>query len=142
MDLKVKYHNPKLEPLCFIGNKSDWVDLRCAEEEVIMKAGEHRIISLGVSIKLPGGYEAIMAPRSSTFKNFGIIQTNSIGIFDESYCGTDDIWRFSAYALRDTKISLNDRIAQFRIIRHQPDITFTTVDTLSDINRGGIGSYR
>lgn len=140
MEIKVKYHDPELKPLEFIeGEKSDWIDLRCAEE-VIMKAGESRLISLGVSIELPAGYEAIMAPRSSTFENFGIVQTNSIGVFDEIYCGDDDIWFFPAYAARDTKISINDRIAQFRIQEHQPVPSIRTVKHLKGSKRGGFGT--
>ena len=117
----------------------DWVDLRAAET-VEMKAGEHRLISLGVSMKLPEGYEAHVAPRSSTFKNWGILMTNSVGVIDNSYSGTNDIWKFSAYAARDTKIEVNDRICQFRIIEKMPPISFEEVETLDDKDRGGFGS--
>ena len=117
----------------------DWVDLRAAET-VEMKAGEHRLISLGVSMKLPDGYEAHVAPRSSTFKNWGILMTNSVGVIDNSYSGTKDIWKFSAYATRDTRIEVNDRICQFRIIEKMPSITFEEVESLDDKDRGGFGS--
>lgn len=137
--IKIKYHNPDLNKLEYIGGKSDWIDLRAAED-VEMKAGEFRLISLGVSMKLPEGYEAHIVPRSSTFKNFGVIQTNHCGIVDESYCGTNDVWKFPAYALRDTKISVNDRICQFRIEKHQPEIEFWEADVLENAERGGFGS--
>lgn len=137
--IKVKYHNDKLEKLRYIEGKSDWIDLRSAED-VEMKAGEVRLISLGISVQLPKGYEMIIAPRSSTYKNFGIIQTNSIGVIDESYCGDDDILMMPVKADRDTVIKLNDRICQFRIIKHQPTLEFEEVDHLNTRGRGGFGS--
>lgn len=138
MEIKVKYFTD-IEPIQFIEGKSDWYDLR-ASEDMEMKAGEFKLIKLGIAIQLPKGYEAIMAPRSSTFKNFGILQTNSIGVIDETFCGDDDQWRFPALAMRDTVIHKNDRICQFRILQHQPEIKFITVQTLNNANRGGIGS--
>ncbi|MBE5741183.1 MAG: deoxyuridine 5'-triphosphate nucleotidohydrolase [Clostridiales bacterium] len=138
LEIKVKYFTD-VEPIKFIENKSDWYDLRSAEE-IEMKAGEFRLIKLGVGMKLPAGYEAIVAPRSSTFKNFGILQTNSIGVIDESYSGDNDQWMMPALAMRDTVIHKNDRICQFRIIAHQPTHTITTVEHLDDKDRGGIGS--
>lgn len=117
----------------------DWIDLRAAEN-VVMKQGELRNISLGVSMELPYGYEAHILPRSSTFKNFGIILANGMGIIDNSYCGTDDIWGFPALAMRDTEISFGDRIAQFRIVEKQAKPIFEVVDSLSGKNRGGFGS--
>lgn len=137
--IKIKYHNPELEKLKYIDGKSDWIDLRAAED-VTMKKGDFKLISLGISMKIPYGYEAHIVPRSSTFKNFGIIQTNSIGIIDNSYSGDQDIWKFPAYAIRDTEIHKNDRICQFRIIENQPRIIFNEVDKLSDESRGGFGS--
>ena len=138
LELKVKYFTD-IEPIKFIENKSDWYDLRAAEE-IEMKAGDFRLIKLGIGIKLPAGYEAIVAPRSSTFKNYGIIQANSIGVIDESYSGDNDQWMMPAIALRDTVIHKNDRICQFRILAHQPAHTITTVEKLGNIDRGGIGS--
>ena len=138
LELKVKYFTD-VEPIKFIENKSDWYDLRSAED-LELKAGEFKLIKLGIGIKLPAGYEAIVAPRSSTFKNFGIIQTNSIGVIDESYSGDNDQWMMPALAMRDTVIRKNDRICQFRIIAHQPAHTITTVDKLDEKDRGGIGS--
>ena len=120
-------------------NVGDWIDLRSAED-VVMKAGEYRMIPLGVAMELPKGYEAHVVPRSSTYKNFGIIQTNHQAVIDESYCGDNDQWFYPAYALRDTTININDRICQFRIIEKQPEITFDEVSSLSGKDRGGIGS--
>lgn len=139
LNIKIKYLSDRIDKLTYIDNKSDWIDLRAAEH-VKMKAGEFRLIPLGVAIQLPQGYEAHIVPRSSTFKNFGIIQTNSMGIVDESYCGDDDEWFFPALAIRDTEINVNDRICQFRIVEHQPRIAFTEVEELGNINRGGHGS--
>lgn len=136
--IKIKYHDPDVLRIDKI-KKGDWIDLRSAED-ITLKAGEFHLISLGVSIQVPEGYESILAPRSSTFKNFGIIQSNSIGVIDESYCGDDDIWMFPAYAIRDTKINKNDRICQFRIIKHQPEVEIETVETLGNENRQGFGS--
>lgn len=105
-----------------------------------MKAGEFRYLRLGVGMILPEGYEAHIAPRSSTFKNFGIILTNSVGVVDNSYCGDADEWKAPVYALRDTRIKKNDRICQFRIMERQPELEFVTVDKLRDDSRGGFGS--
>lgn len=119
--------------------KGDWIDLRAAKS-VVMKAGEYMLIPLGVAMELPKGYEAIIAPRSSTFKRGGILLANSIGIIDESYKGDNDEWHFPALAIRDTTILVNERICQFRIIKHQPEIEFEVVDSLGNVNRGGLGS--
>ena len=138
MEIKIKYF-ADIEPIKFIAGKSDWYDLRAAED-VEMKAGEYRLIKLGVGMQLPKGYEAHVAPRSGTFKNYGIIQANSVGVVDETYCGDNDEWMYPAIALRDTKIYKNDRICQFRIMEHQPPIEFTVVDKLGDTDRGAFGS--
>ena len=139
VQLRVKYLKADMEPLCYIEGKSDWIDLRIAET-VEMKAGEFRLLPLGVAIALPLVYEAHIVPRSSTFKNFGIIQTNHMGVVDESYCGDGDQWYMPAYALRDTVIEAGSRICQFRIMPHQPALTFQAVDRLGGTDRGGIGS--
>ena len=139
MDIKIKYFTDKIEKLVYIGGKSDWIDLRSAEE-VELKAGEFKLIPLGIAMELPKGYEAHVVPRSSTFKNWGIIQTNSTGIIDESYCGDNDQWFFPAYATRDTVIHVNDRICQFRIMEHQPTVEFEEVEHLNNKDRGGHGS--
>lgn len=137
--ITIKYFTDKIEKLTYIDGKSDWIDLRAAED-VALKAGEFKLIPLGVAMKLPQGYEAHVVPRSSTFKNFGIIQTNHFGIIDEFYCGDNDQWYFPAYALRDTEIHVNDRICQFRIMEHQPTIQFEETEKLTGADRGGIGS--
>lgn len=133
----IKYHTDILpiEPWVV----GDWVDLRAAED-VDMKAGEFKLISLGVSMKLPPRCEAHIVPRSSTYKNWGIIQANHMGVIDNSYCGNNDIWYFPAIAIRDTHICKNERICQFRIMEKQPTLVFEKVDMLADKDRGGIGS--
>ena len=137
--IRIKYFTDAIERLTYIDGKSDWIDLR-ASEEVTLKAGEFCLIPLGVAMELPEGYEAHVVPRSSTFKNYGIIQTNSCGIIDGTYCGDDDMWRMPVYAVRDTVIHVNDRICQFRIFENQPKITFDEVESLGTKNRGGFGS--
>ena len=140
LTIKIKYFDKEMERLQKIGdNKSDWIDLRAAKD-ITLKQGERCMIPLGVAMELPHGYEAIMAPRSSTFKTYGIIQTNSIGIIDESYKGDNDQWHFPAYAMRDTVINKFDRIAQFRIIEHQPAVVLEEVESLENEDRGGLGS--
>ena len=140
-EIKIKYLNDDIEKLNFIENKSDWIDLRCAsKEDIILKAGEFKLIPLGIAMELPEGYEAHVVPRSSTFKNFGIIQTNHQAVIDESYCGDNDWWFYPVYALRDTVIKFNDRICQFRIIKKMPSINFSEVETLNNKDRGGHGS--
>ncbi len=135
----VRYDSDEIEKLQYIDGKSDWIDLRSAEN-VTMKAGEFRLINLGVAIKLPEGYEAHIVPRSSTFKNFGLIQTNSVGIVDNSYCGNNDIWKYPVFAVRDTEIRINDRICQFRIFKNQPELEFVETEFLEGTDRGGFGS--
>lgn len=136
--IKIKYFTDDIDKLTKI-TKGDWIDLRVAKN-IEIKKGEFALIPLGIAMQLPKGYEAHVVPRSSTFKNFGIIQTNSIGIIDETYCGNDDQWFFPAYALKDTVIHVNDRICQFRIEKHQPKLVFNVVDCLNNKNRGGHGS--
>lgn len=137
LSVKIKYHNDIL-PLDRFEN-GDWIDLRSAED-VDMSAGEFRLISLGVSMHLPEGYEAHIVPRSSTYKHWGIIQANHMGVVDNSYCGDNDIWKFPAIAIRDTTIYKNDRICQFRIVKKQPEFEFEEVDYLDGPNRGGFGT--
>lgn len=137
--IQIKYFTDQIEKLRYIDGKSDWIDLRAAED-VTLKQGEFKLIPLGVAMKLPRGYEAHIVPRSSTFKNFGIIQTNHQGVVDESYCGDNDQWYMPAYAVRDTQIHVNDRICQFRIMEHQPAVEFEQVDHLQGEDRGGFGS--
>lgn len=137
--IKIKYFTDKIEKLAYIGGKSDWVDLRSAED-VTLKKGEFKLIPLGIAMELPKGYEAHVVPRSSTYKNFGVIQTNHMGVIDESYCGDNDQWFMPVIAMRDTEIHVNDRICQFRIMEHQPELIFEETEVLGHADRGGHGS--
>jgi dUTP pyrophosphatase len=138
MKIKIKYLSDKIEKLQKL-EIGDWIDLRSAGT-IPMKKGINYIIPLGVAMKLPNGFEAHIVPRSSTFKNFKIIQTNHFGVVDNSYCGDEDEWKMSVLAVEDTIIHLNDRICQFRIIEKQPEIEFEEVETLGNESRGGWGS--
>ena len=138
IELKVKYFSKEIEKL----NREevgDWIDLRAAET-VELRAGEFKLIPLGVGMILPEGYEAHIVPRSSTFKTWGIIQTNHMGVIDNSYSGDNDQWRFPAYATRDTIIKKGDRICQFRIVENQPNFNIVEVEKLNNSSRGGFGS--
>ena len=137
--IKIKYFTDKIDKLCYIAGNSDWIDLRVAED-VVMKKGEFRLIILGVAMELPQGYEAHVVPRSSTYKNFGLIQTNHMGVIDESYKGDADEWKWPALAMRDTEVHVGDRLCQFRIMKHQPQINFLEVDSLENEDRGGFGT--
>lgn len=141
LNIKVKTSNvyDDFGGLNYNPDKGNWIDLR-ADKCIHLNAGEFAIIPLGVAMKLPEGYEAHVVPRSSTFKHYGIIQTNHIGIIDNSYCGDDDIWGMPVYALRDTVIPRGDRICQFRIFQTMGEVTIEPVDTLGGENRGGFGS--
>ena len=136
--IKIKYFDKEIDKIEKI-NKGDLIDLRAAET-VEMKKGDFKLIKLGVGMKLPDGYKANVYPRSSTYKNFGIILANSVGQIDNSYSGDNDEWRFPAIALRDTVIHKNDRICQFEIQKIQTDIEFEEVEYLDEVSRGGIGS--
>lgn len=160
--IRVKYHIPGM-PDIRQAHEGEWYDLYTAER-VVMHQGDYRLISLGVSIELPAGYEAIVAPRSSTFKRYGVICPNSIGVIDHAYKGDNDIWHFPAYcpvhahkwyedlwdAVRglfgvhrkpeETVIPEHTRICQFRIQRQQPDCEIVRVDSLGNEDRGGLGS--
>lgn len=138
MKILIKYHDndiPKLKKIA----QGDLIDMYAAET-VELKAGESALISLGVSMKLPEGYKANIYPRSSTFKNWGTLQQNSVGQIDSSYCGNGDIWKYPVYATRDTVINKGDRICQFEIVPIMPMVEIEEVDTLCDVNRGGFGS--
>lgn len=137
--IRIKYFSDDMERLRYIDGKSDWIDLR-ASERVVFKAGEYKLIPLGVAMELPKGYEAHVVPRSSTFKNYGLLQTNSCGVIDGSYCGDNDMWHVPMYATRDVTVEKNDRICQFRIEKNQPKIVFEECAALGNENRGGFGS--
>ena len=138
-EIKIKYFTDKIDKLAYIDGKSDWIDLR-ASEEVTLKQGEFALVPLGVAMELPKGYEAHIVPRSSTYKNFGVIQANHCGVVDGSYCGDNDMWRMPVIAMRDTQIHVNDRICQFRIMKNQPEILFEEVEHLEGKDRGGFGT--
>ncbi|MCR5469073.1 MAG: dUTP diphosphatase [Lachnospiraceae bacterium] len=137
--IKIKYFDDEIERLEYIDGKSDWIDLRVSERTELKK-GDFKLIPLGVAMELPKGYEAHIVPRSSTFKNYGILQANSCGIVDGSYCGDNDMWRMPVYATRDVVLEKNDRICQFRIFENQPTIQFDVVEHLTGKDRGGFGS--
>lgn len=147
MNIYIKRHNPKLiMPEQIPG--SDYIDLRAAED-IWIPEGEFAIIDLGVSMDLPEGYEAHVVPRSSLFKNYGLIQTNHCAIIDNSYCGNEDRWKYPVFCLqgrdfvdgrKGTFVHLNDRICQFRIVENQPKIIFREVENLVGATRGGFGS--
>lgn len=139
MEIKIKYHNGMEEWPIEKFEKGDFIDLRAAETIELMPM-EFRLISLGVSMQLPEGYHAELVPRSSTFKKYKILQTNSIGIIDNSYCGDNDIWKLPALAVSHTVITKGDRIAQFRIVKNSEPVRFEKVDTLGNEDRGGFGS--
>lgn len=137
--IQIKYFSDQIEKLTYINGISDWIDLR-SSVDIHLSKGEFALIPLGVAMQLPEGYEAHIVPRSSTYKNFGIIQTNHMGVVDETYAGPNDWWYMPVYALRDTQIHMNDRICQFRIMEHQPKISFAERERLEAPDRGGIGS--
>lgn len=139
LKIKIKFENEICQDFELVEGKSDWIDLKSAED-VELKKFEYKLINLGFAAKLPENYEAHVVPRSSTYKNFGIIQSNSMGVIDNSYCGNNDYWKFPVIALRDTKIKKGDRICQFRIFKKMDDIAFEKVEFLSSSDRGGFGS--
>ena len=142
MIIPIKYftnsRGETVEPIKKI-DKGDWIDLR-ASETISLRKGDFRLIPLGVGMVIPKGYEAHIAPRSSTFKNWGIIQTNSVGVVDNSYCGDNDMWMMPVFATKDTIILINDRVCQFRLVKQQEPIEFLPVEVLFDTDRGGFGS--
>lgn len=138
LNIDIIYHNPNLPKLEKI-DKGDWIDLR-ASVGGAFKKGDFALIDLGVSMRLPEGYEAHIAPRSSTFKHWGIFQVNSVGVIDNSYSGTNDVWKMPCYFTRDTVIEPNDRICQFRIVKKMEPVSFTEVTELDNTDRGGFGS--
>ena len=139
VNIKIKYFSEDYPKLEYIEGKSDWIDLR-SDKTIKLKKYNHYLIPLGIAMQLPQGYEALIAPRSSSFKHWGIIQTNTPGVVDETYCGENDQWFMSIYATRDSVINRFDRVCQFRIIKHQPPIIFNEVDLSNNPSRGGHGS--
>lgn len=149
IEIPVIYHTDVYGPGITSAHPGEWYDLRAAEDVDLPLHG-FRIISLGISMQLPLGYEAVIAPRSSTFAKYGIIQTNGLGVIDNAFCGDTDIWGFPAYCLNSTRdpdsyfpgtfIAKGDRICQFRILERQPSATFISTASLSSVGRGGFGS--
>ena len=137
-DIYIKYHeedNPNLE----LTAAGDWCDLYLAED-ITLYPQDFALLSLGVSMQLPPGYEAIIAPRSSTFLKYGILQANGIGIVDNNYNGDSDIWKMPVYATRYVEIKKGTRLCQFRIQQKQPNLNFIKVQSLENEARGGFGS--
>ena len=145
-NIQIKYFTDEIEKLTYIDGKSDWIDLRAAKE-MELKAGQYAMIPLGVAMKLPEGYEAHIVPRSSTYKNYGLIQTNHMGVVDESYCGDNDQWHMPVFCLKGmdlkekgTWIRKGDKIGQFRIMEVMPEIEFEEVESFGNADRGGFGT--
>jgi dUTP pyrophosphatase len=138
LNIDIIYHNPNMPKLEKVDN-GDWIDLR-ASVGGAFKKGDFALIDLGVSMRLPEGYEAHIAPRSSTFKHWGIFQVNSVGVIDNSFSGTNDVWKMPCFFTRDTVIEPNDRICQFRIVKKMEPVSFTEVTELNNTDRGGFGS--
>ena len=138
LNIDIVYHNPNMPKLEKVDN-GDWIDLR-ASVGGAFKKGDFALIDLGVSMRLPEGYEAHIAPRSSTFKHWGIIQCNSVGVVDNSFSGTNDVWKMPCFFTRDTVIEPNDRICQFRIVEKMPQVEIEEVENLDNTSRGGFGS--
>ena len=137
--IRIKYFSDAVPPLCQVDGKSDWIDLYAAET-ITLRDGESALIPLGVAMALPEGYEAHVAPRSSTFKTYGLLQSNGVGVVDWSYRGDEDQWKMPVYATRDVTVEAGSRICQFRIVRNQPPISFQVCEHLDGPSRGGFGS--
>ena len=138
LQIKVKYLDDSITKLEKV-TIGDWIDLRAAED-IVMKQFDFKLVHLGIAMQLPEGYEANIVPRSSTYKNFGILQTNSFAVIDESYCGDNDWWRYPIVALKDTEIKKGDRICQFRINKKMPEVELIKVEILGNKDRNGLGS--
>lgn len=137
LEIKIKELTPGCMPTVL--ENGDWIDLHAAVD-VDLQPGERTKIPLGVAMELPKGYEAYVLPRSSTAIKYGILLANSQGVIDNSYCGDGDEWSFLALAFEPCSIAKGTRIAQFRIVKNQPPVKLTKVDTLGNENRGGYGS--
>lgn len=134
--IKIRYiDSPALEQ----NKKGGCIDLYNANE-ITLKKGEWGFIHLGVSMKLPDGYDALLLPRSSTFKRYGILLTNGTGYIDNIFNGQDDEWLACVLATRDITIPKGVRCFQFRLLEQQANITFEKTDNLNSNNRGSYGS--
>lgn len=150
MKLRIKYLKEanKLEKI----TKGNWIDVY-AYEDIFVPEGGRAMVNLGFALELPKGWEGHLAPRSSTFKTWGIIQTNSVGVVDDTYIGNNDIWHMPVYCLqgkdilndlykevRGTWIKKGDKIGQFRIMEVMPSIEFEEVESFDNEDRGGFGT--
>lgn len=144
MKLRIKYFEgaSKLKKI----SKGNWIDVY-ANADIFVNEGERAMIPLGFALELPSGWEGHLAPRSSTFKNWGIIQTNSLGVVDDTYIGDNDQWHMPVFCLKgmDSKekgtwIRKGDKIGQFRIMEVMPEIEFEEVESFGNADRGGFGT--
>lgn len=124
--------------------KGNWIDVY-AYQDTFVPEGERAMINLGFALELPKGWEGHLAPRSSTFKTWGVIQTNSVGVVDDTYIGDNDIWHMPVYCLQakdenGTWIKKGDKIGQFRIMEVMPEIEFEEVESFGNQDRGGFGT--
>lgn len=138
--MRVKYFNREMTKLEAI-EQGNWIDVRCAsKEDIVLKKGEYKMIPLGFALELPTGWEGHLAPRSGTYKNYKLLQTNSVGVVDDSYIGDNDQWHMPVYATDDTVIKFNERIGQFRVMEVMPKLNLIEVDHFGNEDRGGFGS--
>ena len=150
MIIRIKYFDnaTKLKKI----TKGNWIDVY-ANKDVFVKCGEKKMVPLGFALELPEGWEGHLAPRSSTFKTWGIIQTNSVGVVDDTYIGDNDQWHMPVYCLqgkdiesengeevKGTWIRKGDKIGQFRIMEVMPEIEFEEVESFGNEDRGGFGT--
>lgn len=146
MKIRVKYFDnaTKLQKIA----KGNWIDVY-ANKDIFVVEGERAMIPLGFALELPKGWEAHLAPRSSTFKTWGIIQTNSVGVVDDTYIGDNDQWHMPVFCLQGkdiegidqgTWIKKGDKIGQFRIMEVMPEIEFEEVESFGNSDRGGFGT--
>jgi dUTP pyrophosphatase len=135
--IKVKYkeNSPELTQT----DKGGCIDLY-NYNDLTLKRGEFGFIDFGIAIELPQGYDAIILPRSSTFKKYGLLLTNSAGYIDNSYNGDNDYWLGCVYATRDIQIPAGTRCFQFRLVKTQPSLQIVSVDSLGNEDRSGFGS--
>ncbi|MDU5206319.1 MAG: deoxyuridine 5'-triphosphate nucleotidohydrolase [Clostridioides difficile] len=150
MKIRIKYFEGATKMKKII--KGNWIDVY-SNKDVFVKEGERAMIPLGFALELPEGWEGHLAPRSSTFKTWGIIQTNSVGVVDDTYIGDNDQWHMPVYCLqgrekikdclrecKGTWIRKGDKIGQFRIMEVMPNFEFEEVDSFGNADRGGFGT--
>jgi dUTP pyrophosphatase len=142
MKIRIKYFEgaTKLKKI----SKGNWIDVY-ASKDIFVPLNERAMVPLGFALELPQGWEGHLAPRSSTFKTWGIIQTNSVGVVDDTYIGDNDQWHMPVYCLQakhdnGTWIRTGDKIGQFRIMEVMPEIQFDEVESFGNCDRGGFGT--